>query len=121
MRIIERIKGFLKTKSADEIRNFKDVLTKRYGLRRYLYTTSEGLPIMGNFEKYEELSAKTPEIFRALSELEASDRYIISGAEKTYLLLRINQEVLLLVEATKKLSQEEINRIVDETKKEFGI
>ncbi|WP_297550025.1 hypothetical protein [Thermococcus sp.] len=121
MGIMERIKKFLRTKTTEEIENFEEALSKKYGLRKYLYATSEGLPIMGNFEKYEELSAKTPEIFRALSGLEASDRYIISGAEKTYLLLRITPEVLLLAEATKKLSQEEINRIVDETKKEFGI
>ena len=121
MGIMERIKKFLRTKTTEEIENFEEALSKKYGLRKYLYATSEGLPIMGNFEKYEELSAKTPEIFRALSELETSDRYTISGTEKTYLLLRITPEVLLLAETTKKLSPEDITGLIENTKKELGL
>ena len=111
----------MKTKTEEEIKGFEDLLMKKYGFRRYLYATSEGLPIMGNFEGYEELSAKTPELFKALKDLEHSDKYFITGTTSGYLLLRVSPEVILLAEAPKEPSPSEIQELIEKTREELGI
>ncbi|WP_297064521.1 hypothetical protein [Thermococcus sp.] len=121
MGALEKIKKFLKARTVEEIKSFEDVLVKRYGFKKYLYTTSEGLPVMGNFEGYEELSAKAPELFKALSGLESANKYWISGEKGSYLLIKITPDVLLLAETSKKLSVDEIDELVKRTKKELGL
>ncbi|WP_297507228.1 hypothetical protein [Thermococcus sp.] len=121
MMVLNRIKRFLKTKTTAEIKSFEDELTRRYGLKWYLYATSEGLPIIGNLEGYEELSAKVPELFKVLSELEQSGRYIISGETATYLLVRIVPDVILLAQTSRKLTPVEIYELRERTKKELEL
>ncbi len=94
---------------------------KGYGFKKYLYATSEGLPVMGNFEGYEELSAKAPELFKALSELEPANKYTILGEKGDYLLVKVTPDVLLLAETSKKLSATEIEELIERTKKELGL
>lgn len=121
MGILRRIKRFLKTKNAEDVKRFEDILVKRYGFKRYLFATSEGLPIMGNFNGYEELSAKAPELFKVLSELELADKYMIIGDSRIFLLLKITSEVLLLAEVSRALSSAEAEKLVKETKEELGL
>ncbi len=119
--MLNRIKRFLKTKTTAEIKSFEDELAHKYGLKRYLYATSEGLPIMGNFDGYEELSAKAPELFKALSELEQSDVYTVLGKTTAYLLVRVTPEVILLAETSKRLTSMEVQDLIKRTKEELGI
>ena len=119
--MLNRIKRFLKTRTTAEIKSFENELTRKYYLRRYLYATSEGLPIMGNFEGYEELSAKAPELFKALSELEQSDVYTILGGHMNYILVRVTPEVLLLAETSKSLTSSEVHDLIKRTKEELGL
>ncbi|WP_297464156.1 hypothetical protein [Thermococcus sp.] len=121
MKVLTRIRSFLRAKSSEEIQDFEDFLLKRYGFDRYLYATSEGLPIMGNFSGYETLSAKVPEMFKILSDLEESDTYIVRGKGRIHLLIRITPEVLLLAETRKEPSPPEINELIARTREELGL
>ena len=121
MKVFDRIKRFLQNKTTTEIKSFEDELAHKYGLKRYLYATSEGLPIMGNFNNNEELSAKAPELFKALSELEQSNIYTISGETTNYLLIRVIPKVILLAETSKRLTLTEINDLIKRTKEELGL
>lgn len=121
MGILDSIKRFLRNKSDEEIKDFEDILFKKYGINRYLYSTSEGLPIMGNFEKNDELSARIPETFKILSGIAYSNMYIVKSEDNTYLLLRVTPEVLLLAQLSKELSPREIMEVAELTKSNLGI
>jgi len=121
MGILNKIKGILASWSIEQVQNFEDFLVREYGIKKYLYATSEGLPIMGNFNGYEELSAKSPEFFKILSELDPSREYTIITNKKIYLLLRVTSEVILLAELSRVLSSAEINTLIQKTRDELKI
>jgi hypothetical protein len=121
MKLLERIWGFLRTKETHEIQDFTKKLEAKYGFSRYLYATSEGLPIMGDFENYEELSAKIPELLKFLSVLIDQNSYLIKTGEKLYTLVKISPEIIFLGESSKELSSEELQELRRDTLKEFGL
>ncbi len=121
MSLIERIKSLLRSKTDSEISDFKELLKEKFGFERFLYATSEGLPIMGTFDSHEELSAKLPEIVKRLSELEDSKAYSISANGRIYTIVRITDEVFILGRGFKQLKQDEIEELIEKSRKELEL
>ncbi|WP_457741378.1 hypothetical protein [Thermococcus sp.] len=121
MGIIDRIKSLLGSKTEEEIRDFRELLKKKFGFEEFLYATTEGLPIMGTFPDYEEFSAKVPEILKSISELKSSNFYSIVAGEYVYTLVQISSEVLMLARGFEILGEEDIQELVDKSRKELGI
>jgi len=121
MGILDRIKSLLGSKTEEEIRDFKELLKKKFGFEDFLYATTEGLPIMGTFPNYEELSAKVPEILKSISELKSSNFYSIVAGEHVYTLVQVSSEVLMLAKGLEILGEEDVQELIERSRKELGI
>jgi len=121
MGILGKLLRLIKSMSESEVKDFQELLQVKFGFSQFLYTTSEGLPILGNFEDNEELSAKVPEMLKLLSELEDSAFYIIQAGEHFYSLVKIADDVLMLGKGNKRLNESDINALIQLTKDNFKL
>jgi len=121
MGILGKLLSLIKSMSESEVRDFQELLKVKFGFSRFIYTTSEGLLILGNFEDNEELSAKVPEMLKLLSELEDSTSYLIQAGEHVYSLVKITDDVLMLGKGNKILDKNDINALIRLTKDNFKL
>jgi len=123
MKLILHIKSLLKLKSKEEFADFETWLKNRHGFSEFLYVTSEGLPILGNFkENIDEIAAEVPELVKALSVLETSKSYAIkTGDESIYVIIRISGDVLMLAKGSKIPRKSDVQEIIQKTRLEFKI
>ena len=123
LQVFDRLRVLLNGKKEPEgIQNNIENLMKRYMFKRVLYATSEGLPILGTFEETDLLAARVPELLKMLNNVEPSPIYIIKISNShMFFIVNITPEVILFAEGMKELSQNEIQRLIEDTKSYLGL
>ncbi len=124
LQMFDRLKMLLNgKKDSKSIKNDIKGLMEKYKFEKVLYTTSEGLPILGTFEDNDLLAARVPELLKALNQLEPSSSYTIKAADgsSVYSLVEITPEVLLFAKGTRELHPTEVQRLVEDAKSQLGL
>ena len=124
LQVFDRLKMLLGgNKSSEDIKDNIEGLMRRYKFEKVLYTTSEGLPILGTFEDNDLLAARVPELLKALNRLEPSQTYTIKTADGSsmFFIVEITPEVLLFAKGARELSTNEIQWLIEDVKSQLGI
>lgn len=124
LQVFDRLKMLLGgNKSSEGIKDNIEGLMRRYKFEKVLYTTSEGLPILGTFEDNDLLAARVPELLKALNRLEPSQTYTIKTADGSsmFFIVEITPEVLLFAKGARELSTNEIQWLIEDVKSQLGI
>lgn len=124
LQVFDKLKMLLNgKKGSEDIQNDIEGLMKKYRFEKVLYTTSEGLPILGTFEDNDLLAAQVPELLKALNRLEPSPTYTIKTADGSgmFFIVEITPEVLLFAKGARELSSNEIQWLIEDVKSNLGI
>jgi len=120
MGLLDRLRAILKPGSENFL-DFTDMLAKKYGVEKFLLATTEGLPITGNFESIEELSAELPELKKQLSHLEPCDDYLLATPNYVYIITRLSSDVIMLARGSRFIDWEEIEELKRATREELKL
>ncbi len=124
LQVFDKLKMLLNGKrGSEDIQNDIEGLMKKYRFEKVLYTTSEGLPILGTFEDNDMLAARVPELLKVLNQLEPSPIYTIKTADGSdvYSIVEITPEVFLFAKGTRELSPSEVQQLIKDVRSQLGL